>query len=171
MVFELATAAPAPHSGYGGWQHWGKQWSDWWKSHGDDHQKPPPYHPGRPGHEAKKLNVQVGPRPYYLVDNMDEGPLKDKLESCKEDEKSTSSFSISHRGAPLMFPEHSKQSYEAAIRMGAGECIERCRYCWISELTSTRHCRMRCIFHLRSRARLSSFELRPSLHDRSSGTP
>lgn len=124
MIFGLATGAPAPHSDYGGWQHWGKQWSDWWQSHADDHQKPPPYHPGRPGHEAKKLNVQVGPRPYFLVDNMDDGPLKDKLESCKEDVKSTSSFSISHRGAPLMFPEHSKQSYEAAIRMGAGivEC-------------------------------------------------
>lgn len=55
---------------------------------------------------------------------MDAGPLKDKLTSCKEQPKSTSSFSISHRGAPLMFPEHSRQGYEAAIRMGAGiiEC-------------------------------------------------
>lgn len=67
------------------------------------------------------INVQLGPRPYYLVDNMDEGPLKEKLESCKEEPKSTSSFSISHRGAPLMFPEHSKEGYHAAARMGAGE--------------------------------------------------
>lgn len=33
-------------------------------------------------------------------------------------------FSIAHRGAPLQFPEHTKESYEAAARMGAGviEC-------------------------------------------------
>ena len=28
------------------------------------------------GHGHKKFNVQVGVRPYYLVDNMDDGPLK-----------------------------------------------------------------------------------------------
>lgn len=55
---------------------------------------------------------------------MDEGPLKEKLESCSEGPFSTSSFSISHRGAPLQFPEHSLQGYKAAARMGAGiiEC-------------------------------------------------
>ncbi|KAK3711967.1 hypothetical protein LTR37_009279 [Vermiconidia calcicola] len=53
------------------------------------------------------INVQLGPRPYFLVDDMDKGPLKRKLESCSEGPFSTSSFSISHRGAPLMFPEHS----------------------------------------------------------------
>src|SRR5262249_57514933 len=33
-------------------------------------------------------------------------------------------FSIGHRGAALMFPEHSRESYLAAARMGAGviEC-------------------------------------------------
>lgn len=55
---------------------------------------------------------------------MDPGPLKDKLQSCKEMEMSSSDFSIGHRGAPLQFPEHSNQSYHAAARMGAGivEC-------------------------------------------------
>lgn len=52
---------------------------------------------------------------------MDNGTLKEKLESCKEGPFSTSSFSVSHRGAALMFPEHSKEGYEAAIRMGAGK--------------------------------------------------
>ena len=28
--------------------------------------------------------VQVGPRPFYLVQGMDNGPLKDKLLSCSE---------------------------------------------------------------------------------------
>lgn len=70
------------------------------------------------------LNVQVGPRPYYLVDDMDESPLKKKLESCMEKPLKKSSFSIGHRGAPLQFPEHTQESYEAAARMGAGivEC-------------------------------------------------
>ncbi len=66
-------------------------------------------------------SVQVGPRPYYLVDNMDDGDLKDQLEACSEKPISTSHFSISHRGAPLMFPEHTKQGYIAAARMGAGK--------------------------------------------------
>jgi glycerophosphoryl diester phosphodiesterase len=76
------------------------------------------------GHGHKKLNVQVGDRPYYLIDNMDEGPLKQKLQSCSEQEFKTSEFSFSHRGAPLQFPEHTLSSYTAARRQGAGviEC-------------------------------------------------
>ncbi|TMP65107.1 glycerophosphodiester phosphodiesterase, partial [Pseudoalteromonas sp. S1609] len=33
-------------------------------------------------------------------------------------------FSIGHRGAPMQYPEHTKESYIAAARMGAGivEC-------------------------------------------------
>lgn len=76
------------------------------------------------GNHSHVRNVQLGPRPYYLVNNVDPGPLKQKLESCSEGPFSTSSFSISHRGAPLQFPEHSVQGYNAAARMGAGiiEC-------------------------------------------------
>lgn len=73
---------------------------------------------------AKSINVQLGPRPYYLIDSMDPSPLKAKLESCADGPFKTSSYSMAHRGAPLMFPEHSKQGYIAAARMGAGiiEC-------------------------------------------------
>ncbi len=69
-------------------------------------------------------NIQLGPRPYYLVENMDEGPLKRRLERCLERPVERSDFSIGHRGAALQFPEHTKESYEAAARMGAGiiEC-------------------------------------------------
>jgi glycerophosphoryl diester phosphodiesterase len=69
-------------------------------------------------------NVQVGPRPFYLVEGMDEGPLKNKLEACKDEPVRRTDFSIAHRGAPLQFPEHTKESYEAGARMGAGivEC-------------------------------------------------
>lgn len=76
------------------------------------------------GHHQKSLNVQIGPRPYYLVDNMDEGPLKEKLQSCSEGPFKVSDFTFAHRGAPLQFPEHTVESYKAARREGAGviEC-------------------------------------------------
>ena len=55
---------------------------------------------------------------------MSEGPLKTKLQACSEGPFRKTEFSIGHRGAPLMFPEHTRESYEAAARMGAGvlEC-------------------------------------------------
>lgn len=70
------------------------------------------------------LNVQLGPRPYYLVEDMDSGRLKWKLQQCSEGPFERTDFSIGHRGAPLQFPEHTKESYLAASRMGAGimEC-------------------------------------------------
>ena len=69
-------------------------------------------------------NIQLGPRPFYLVDGMDEGPLKHKLSECKAGPFRRTDFSIGHRGAALQFPEHSKEAYEAGARMGAGivEC-------------------------------------------------
>lgn len=68
--------------------------------------------------------VELGPRPYYLVQRMDPGPLKEKLLSCAERPFARTDFSIGHRGAPLMFPEHTVESNVAAARMGAGilEC-------------------------------------------------
>jgi hypothetical protein len=61
---------------------------------------------------------------FYLVEGMDDGALKHRLKQCEAGPFYTSRFSISHRGAPLEFPEHSRESYEAARRMGAGiiEC-------------------------------------------------
>ncbi|PSN65723.1 glycerophosphoryl diester phosphodiesterase [Corynespora cassiicola Philippines] len=78
------------------------------------------------GHHGshKKLNVQVGDRPYYLVDDMDEGPLKEKLQSCSEGPFKPSDFVFAHRGASLQYPEHTVEAYKAARRQGAGviEC-------------------------------------------------
>jgi glycerophosphoryl diester phosphodiesterase len=72
------------------------------------------------------LNIQVGPRPYFLVDDMAESPLKKRLGSqqCRNTPFKKTDFSIGHRGAALQFPEHTRESYEAAARMGAGivEC-------------------------------------------------
>jgi glycerophosphoryl diester phosphodiesterase len=72
---------------------------------------------------AQSADIQLGPRPFYLVEQMKDGPLKAKLKQCNGPYKRTD-FSIGHRGAPLQFPEHTRESYEAAARMGAGvlEC-------------------------------------------------
>ncbi|KAK6815220.1 hypothetical protein RU639_008544 [Aspergillus parasiticus] len=80
---------------------------------------------GAASHKPNVTNIQVGPRPYFLVDDMDEGPLKSKLESCAETPiRHAPQFSIAHRGGPLQIPEHSRQGMMAAARMGAGiiEC-------------------------------------------------
>ena len=77
-------------------------------------------------HENKNLqeNVQVGPRPFYLVEKMTDGELKNTLKQCQQGPFARTNFSIGHRGAGLQFPEHTLESYEAAIHMGAGivEC-------------------------------------------------
>lgn len=74
--------------------------------------------------DDNNASVQLGPRPFYLVNDMDESALKKKLQSCANGPFKKTSFSIGHRGAPLQFPEHTKESYEAAAKMGAGilEC-------------------------------------------------
>ncbi len=75
---------------------------------------------------AKKHNhaVQLGPRPFYLVEDMDEGKLKESLKECRKGPFFKTDFSIGHRGAAMQFPEHTKESYVAAAKMGAGiiEC-------------------------------------------------
>ncbi len=69
-------------------------------------------------------NIQVGSRPYYLIDDMPAGKLKTQLQACSEGPFYKTDFSIGHRGAPMQYPEHTKESYIAAARMGAGvlEC-------------------------------------------------
>lgn len=73
---------------------------------------------------AQASDVQVGPRPGFLVSKMADGALKDKLMSCMAQPVAKTLFSIGHRGAPLQFAEHTRESYEAAAVMGAGiiEC-------------------------------------------------
>lgn len=68
--------------------------------------------------------AQLGPRPFYLIDDMEESELKTELQQCAAGPFYQTDFSIGHRGACLQFPEHTKESYLAAARMGAGivEC-------------------------------------------------
>ena len=71
-------------------------------------------------------HVQLGPRPYYLVNDMDSGSLKTEMQECSQNLHTflPSDKIMGHRGACMQFPEHSKESYMAAITMGAGivEC-------------------------------------------------
>jgi len=68
--------------------------------------------------------LSYGPRPAYLIGRMEDGPLKQQLSACLGQTPARSAFSIGHRGAPLMFPEHTVESNIAAAQMGAGilEC-------------------------------------------------
>jgi glycerophosphoryl diester phosphodiesterase len=64
------------------------------------------------------------PRPVALVAGLDDGPLRRELAACTDDPVRRTSFSLGHRGAPLHYPEHTRESYVAAAAMGAGiiEC-------------------------------------------------
>ncbi|EYD70460.1 glycerophosphodiester phosphodiesterase family protein [Limimaricola hongkongensis] len=68
--------------------------------------------------------LSYGERPFFLIEAMQDGPLKDKLMSCQGQSPERTAFSIAHRGAPMMIPEHTRQSYVAGARQGAGivEC-------------------------------------------------
>jgi len=73
--------------------------------------------------------IEVGPRPHFLVEDMGtdtlrERSLKARLQQCADGPFRRSEFVIGHRGAALQFPEHTRESYLAAARMGAGilEC-------------------------------------------------
>lgn len=76
------------------------------------------------GRDRNDQSIQLGPRPFYLVQGMDPGPLKSRLMKCMDGPFRRTNFSIAHRGAPLQFPEHTREAYEAGARMGAGivEC-------------------------------------------------
>lgn len=73
---------------------------------------------------AGETPLTYGVRPFYLIDKLPDGALKEKLAACSTQMPTRTTFSIGHRGAPLQFPEHSVQSNLAAARMGAGilEC-------------------------------------------------
>jgi len=72
----------------------------------------------------KSVVAQVGPRPLFLVDQMQDSELKTQLAQCETGPFYRTDFAIGHRGASMQFPEHTKESYQAAIDSGAGivEC-------------------------------------------------
>ncbi len=111
-LFSAAQAAPDWHGKEDRWTPPGlEKWHDKWPDLKDRH------------HRGKR-EVHLGPRPFWLVEDMDEGRLQHRLQSCRADKIRPTDFSIGHRGAPLQFPEHTLESYVAAAQMGAGilEC-------------------------------------------------
>lgn len=72
--------------------------------------------------------LQLGTRPAWLVSQMQPSALRDKLHACTMDRtllwRGVSGFSISHRGAPLEYPEHTREGYVTAAAMASGwmEC-------------------------------------------------
>lgn len=75
-------------------------------------------------YKKHRSEISLGPRPLYLINEMPKSRLKKALQQCKKGPFYKTDFSIGHRGAPLLFPEHTKESYVAAAQMGAGivEC-------------------------------------------------
>ena len=65
---------------------------------------------GRQPARKRDGHIQLGPRPFFLVKDMTDGPLKAKLASCSEGPFEKTDFSIGHRGAALQFPEHTQRS-------------------------------------------------------------
>jgi glycerophosphoryl diester phosphodiesterase len=74
--------------------------------------------------QAVDSRVELGSRPALLVADLPEGDLKARLGACLDELPRRTAFSIGHRGAGLVLPEHTLEAYEAAYRMGAGtlEC-------------------------------------------------
>ncbi|KAF3928367.1 hypothetical protein ABW21_db0205319 [Orbilia brochopaga] len=78
-----------------------------------------------PRTRTRDYRVSMDPRPFYLVDNMTDSPLKSSLERCANGPFSITDFTIGHRGGgTLQFPEESVEDTIAGARMGAGilEC-------------------------------------------------
>ncbi|WP_287409921.1 glycerophosphodiester phosphodiesterase family protein [Oceanithermus sp.] len=70
--------------------------------------------------------AQLGPRPFFLLDRLEPGPLHQRLAACaaRTEAYPRSPLAVGHRGAALFFPEHTREGYLAAVRQGAGfvEC-------------------------------------------------
>jgi len=45
--------------------------------------------------------ISLGPRPYYIIQNMTDSPLKRKLESCENGPFGITTWSIGHRYSPF----------------------------------------------------------------------
>jgi glycerophosphoryl diester phosphodiesterase len=81
--------------------------------------------PTEPQVPVQDYYISLGPRPFYIVQNMTDSPLKTKLQSCENGPFKITDFSIGHRGgATLQIPEESVENAMAGARFGAGvlEC-------------------------------------------------
>lgn len=77
-----------------------------------------------PGLAGEFVAARPDARPVALVAGLAPGPLKTELAACVDAPVRRTGFAIGHRGAPLRYPEHTRESYQAAAAQGAGviEC-------------------------------------------------
>jgi len=84
--------------------------------------------PSPPLPQAPDTPWPPGTRFDALLADMDDDPaqqqLRQRLQACTKQPARPHPLAIGHRGAPLRFPEHSRESYIAAAALGAGriEC-------------------------------------------------
>ena len=76
------------------------------------------------GKDAVAETIDPTTRAFDLSKDLPTGELQSRLQSCAIGPFIATDFSIAHRGAPLGYPEHSREGYIAAARQGAGviEC-------------------------------------------------
>ena len=97
--------------------------------------------------QSEKPLAQLGPRPFFLVDDMDDGRAEGRRSSsCEAGPFYRTDFSIGHRGAALQFPEHTR----GVLRGGRAH--------------GRRHRRVRRDLHQGPPARLPPLAVRPA-HD------
>ena len=103
---EQSSSFPPPNDGPFG------DWRSFYPSTSEQH-----------GPTVSPASFRLGPRPAALAAALPDGPLRNRLTSCTA-EPQRSDFSIAHRGATRLFPEHTREAYIAAARQGAGiiEC-------------------------------------------------
>lgn len=63
-------------------------------------------------------------RVQYLVNDLEDSELKRRFTACLKKPLKRTAFSISHRGAPKKYLDHTRESYQAGLDQGAGvmEC-------------------------------------------------
>jgi glycerophosphoryl diester phosphodiesterase len=73
-----------------------------------------------PGQHEIKYCVDVGPRPFYINNNMTDGALKENLTACKNNKLEIADFTIGHYGGggTPKFSEETVQSTMVDARVG-----------------------------------------------------
>ena len=69
-------------------------------------------------HRAKLQNVQVGPRPYFLVDDLDPGSLKKSLQQCADKPLRKTDFRSAIAAPRCSFPNIQKSLTKPPLAWG-----------------------------------------------------
>ena len=72
------------------------------------------------GFGSAQATIDPTKRALALSEGLADKALKQQLQSCATADFYPTDFAIAHRGAPLGYPEHSREGYIAAAEQGAG---------------------------------------------------